>query len=384
MATTSPTASIRVTICPCWDVRKAQGRGAELVASPASKTGGKARRRGGGTTARREAGTAALDGRRFAPTQHGTGQRGSNMIDRFVGATGRPALLAALAEQKIVGNQAEIAEAFANVGQVIEVQSGEAFIQQGDTATDVFFIITGGAKVVVHGKTVAERRSGQIVGEMSAIDRTRPRAATLVASETSVLLKVGGDAFRSIADNHQGLWRSLAELVSRRLEERNHLIAQRRQRVTVFIVSSTESIPITDLIVRHFAHDEFLTVRWQHGVFKASHYPLEDLEHQLDVADFAIAVVSADDKVRTRGKEWPAVRDNVILELGMFMGRLGRHRAFLMEPRKAGVKLPSDTAGLTTIPFRHEKGLPDVEAMATIAPACAELRAQILALGPRE
>jgi predicted nucleotide-binding protein len=302
------------------------------------------------------------------------------MIERFEGDTGRRGLIAALTEHRLVGNRVDLAEQLVDAGALIEIPQGDAFIEQGDSATDLFFIIAGSATVQVNGKVIANRFAGDHVGEMSAIERTRPRAATLIASEKCVLLKVSADAFLEIADRFPAVWRSIAATLSRRLEERNRLVTQRRQRIKVFIMSSVEAIPVTDLIVRHFEHDKFLAIAWQHGVFKASHYPLDDLEDQLDDADFAIAVAYADDLVTARGQQWPAVRDNVIFELGLFVGRLGRRRAFLMEPREGAAKLPSDLAGLTAIPFHFEKGK---DAMAVIAPACAALRERIMAEGPR-
>jgi len=50
-----------------------------------------------------------------------------------------------------------------------------------------------------------------------------------------------------------------------------------------------------------------------------------------------------------------------------------------MEPREEKVKLPSDLAGVTTIPYRFEKGK---DAAALMAPSCNELRDYINALGP--
>ena len=120
---------------------------------------------------------------------------------------------------------------------------------------------------------------------------------------------------------------------------------------------------------------------WKNGVFRASHYTLDELEAELDDSDFAIAVAHADDTVITRDDEWPTIRDNVILEFGLFMGRLGRRRAFLMEPRDGDLKLPSDLAGLTTIPYRYVKGK---DAEHYIAPACARLRELIMAAGPKD
>jgi CRP/FNR family cyclic AMP-dependent transcriptional regulator len=85
--------------------------------------------------------------------------------------------------------------------------------------------------------------------------------------------------------------------------------------------------------------------------------------------------------VISRGDEWPVMRDNVVFELGMFIGFLGRRRAFLMEPREDKLKLPSDLAGLTTVPYRYKPG---ADARALLAPACEQIRARILAAGPRD
>jgi predicted nucleotide-binding protein len=57
------------------------------------------------------------------------------------------------------------------------------------------------------------------------------------------------------------------------------------------------------------------------------------------------------------------------------MGRLGKQRAILMEPRDEDVKLPSDLAGITTIPYRYQKGF---DAAAIMGPACNTLREQWL------
>jgi predicted nucleotide-binding protein len=146
-------------------------------------------------------------------------------------------------------------------------------------------------------------------------------------------------------------------------------------------MSSVEALPIVDLLIKQFAHDPFLAVAWKNGVFRASQYTLDELEAELDDSDFAIAVAQPDDVVITRETRWPAMRDNVTFELGLFMGRLGRRRAFLMEPRDADIQLPSDLAGMTTIPYRY---VPGRDAEHYIAPACAKLRELILASGPKD
>lgn len=114
-------------------------------------------------------------------------------------------------------------------------------------------------------------------------------------------------------------------------------------------------------------------------MFRVANYTLTDLEAEIDDSDFAVAIAHADDLTESRGKDWPSPRDNVVFELGLFMGRLGRQRAILMEPREEKVKLPSDLSGITTIPYRFESGR---DAASLISPACDKLRQHILELGP--
>lgn len=303
------------------------------------------------------------------------------MIERFQGDEGRRRLVAALTEHRLIANRQELAERLVAVGALMEVPAGTAFINQGEQTSDVFFIVAGKLEVRVNGKIVAYRFPGDHVGEMAAIEPTQPRAASVMPVETSVLLQISEGEFSAAAEQFPDVWRRIAATLARRLAERNHLVTVQRERVRVFIMSSVEALPIVDLLIKQFAHDPFLAVAWKNGVFRASHYTLDDLEAELDDSDFAIAVAHADDVVITRDDEWPAIRDNVILELGLFMGRLGRRRAFLMEPRDVDLKLPSDLAGLTTIPYRYVKGK---DAEHYIAPACARLRELILEAGAKD
>lgn len=166
----------------------------------------------------------------------------------------------------------------------------------------------------------------------------------------------------------------MAKVLARRLLERNRLIGQHRDQVKVFVISSVESLPIARLIQSALAHDPFTVTVWTDGVFKAGGYAMDDLEAQVDDSDFAIAIAHSDDQTMFRGQDWPTPRDNVVFELGLFMGRLGRKRAILMEPSDDKVKLPSDLRGVTTIGYVYEPGK-DLDAK--FAPACNILRRHI-------
>jgi predicted nucleotide-binding protein len=157
------------------------------------------------------------------------------------------------------------------------------------------------------------------------------------------------------------------------------LVGSARERTKVFVISSAEALSVAREIQNAFAHDDFVTTVWTDGVFRAGNIALESLIEAVEDSDFAVAIAHADDIAFVRGTEWPAPRDNVIFELGLFMGRLGKDRAILMEPRHHELKLPSDLAGLTTITYKFERGK---DAAALIAPACNALREHIKLLGP--
>jgi len=70
---------------------------------------------------------------------------------------------------------------------------------------------------------------------------------------------------------------------------------------------------------------------------------------------YAVFVFTPDDQLHTRGGTKPVARDNVLFELGMFIGKLGRRRAFAIHPGKRGIALPSDLSGITTAPYDPEE-----------------------------
>jgi CRP/FNR family transcriptional regulator, cyclic AMP receptor protein len=77
---------------------------------------------------------------------------------------------------------------------------------------------------------------------------------------------------------------------------------------------------------------------------------IESLEKNLKAADFAALIISPDDKVVSRSKRRSAPRDNVIFELGLFMGALGRTRTYMLVPTGMDVKIPTD---LLTVTYLH-------------------------------
>ena len=65
---------------------------------------------------------------------------------------------------------------------------------------------------------------------------------------------------------------------------------------------------------------------WNQGFFDLSENTLDALIKSLDEWDFGIFVFSADDVLKLRERTYSAPRDNVVLEFGLFAGRLGKSR----------------------------------------------------------
>jgi len=300
------------------------------------------------------------------------------MLERYQGKDGGRLRIEAALDSKLVNGNRPLAEEIAREAQVRAFKKGEILIEQGGEDNQVYILISGSCDVIVNGKVVARRGPGDHVGEMVAIQPSQARSATILATEPVVVFELTEPLFAKLASAHADIYKAIAKELARRLLQRNALTGVPRKQVRVFVISSVEALPVARAIQSAFEYDPFTVVVWTDGVFKITNYTLQSLEDQIDQSDFAIAIAHSDDQVESRQDQWPQPRDNVIFELGLFMGRLGRARAILMEPRDEKVKLPSDLAGVTTIPYRFEPG---GDAAALFAPACNKLRAYILELG---
>jgi CRP/FNR family cyclic AMP-dependent transcriptional regulator len=291
------------------------------------------------------------------------------MKERFEGE-GRPNLIDTLMRQELVGGDAAIAEAMAKQGQLLEFQKGDKVITEGGEDNDIYLLIAGSVSIVIKGNEYRTRNAGQHVGEMAAIEPAQKRSATVVAHDKVVALKLTNAAFMSISKTYPGIWLTIARELSRRLYQRNELITPPNEYPKLFIISSAEALGVAREVQAQLERDVFSTV-WTEGVFFAGGYPLEALEKAVSESDFAVAIAQPDDVVESRGTTQPTLRDNVLFELGLFMGKLSRHRAILIHPRVPALKLPSDLHGLTLLSYRPSK--PD-ELPARLGPACNEIR----------
>ena len=273
-----------------------------------------------------------------------------------------------------------MAEALAASAEVVPFPSGSSIVEESAPDNDLYFILAGTVSIRVFGREIAVRTAGQHFGEIALLDPGKPRSASVMADGETVTARISAAAFAALADSSPRLWRNVARTLADRLSQRNRFVPSMNPRPVLFVGCSAEALTIGRAIQSALEHDPILVRVWTDDTFKASRFPVESLELELTKVDFAVLVLSPDDEVISRNIVTGAPRDNLVFELGLFMGALGRSRAFLLHPYGADIKVPTDLSGLTPLTYRTG---PDGTNSTEVASACNELRSIILAVGPR-
>ena len=301
--------------------------------------------------------------------------------DRFEGENGQEVLVEALGRQPLLRGDATLAKSLAERGELISTARGHHLIDQGDWGTDLHFILAGKFDVLVNGQKMATRNAGEHVGELAGLSGSRPRTATLIAASESVTLKIDQSTLRELVGENAAFWRSAADIVAERLDERNLKVGFANEHPTAFVISSSEGLEVARHVRKELDCASLHVQLWNKGTFGISEYPISDLEDAIEASDYVIAVVRPDDTLISRGETSFSARDNVHLEYGIALGKLGRKRSVLLVDAAPELRLPSDLAGLTTARYRAST---NAEMKRTVAKACDDIRDHIMQHGVRQ
>lgn len=302
------------------------------------------------------------------------------MKDRFEGPQNRERAVEALGRAPLFSRaDPAMAEALEAATFLDVSPTDPALIEQGKFTSDIFVVLEGEFEVLVNSRSVARRRPFEHLGEMALIDPSAPRSATVRAVKPSTVLKLTEAAFTTIANKHPRIWRNVGDALAKRLRERGEVLREPNPEPRIFIGSSSEAMEV-GRTVQNLLERDGVVRHWTDDVFKGGKTTIESLVREATNSDFAIFTVTPDDYLGMRERVYKAMRDNVLFELGMFLGALGRDRALAIMPRRSDIHLPTDLLGVTIWDYEPRKG---DDLAPSLAPVANKIRAEIKRLGPR-
>lgn len=145
------------------------------------------------------------------------------------------------------------------------------------------------------------------------------------------------------------------------------------------LLDTAMGLQISILIFQIISNTQNILALGLAQVFECSQTTIEDLMRATTHTDFAILVLTADDVTRSRGNSKPCPRDNVVFELGLFMGAIGRPRTYIVAAKGVPLKIPTDLLGVTCLLYQHRRGRTLAR---NLQPVTTQLRKLIDKYGP--
>jgi len=150
-------------------------------------------------------------------------------------------------------------------------------------------------------------------------------------------------------------------------------------RPTMFVGSTVEGLPAAREVAAELEHDLDVTL-WNQDIYAGAEMTWTQLVEQANSFDYALLIFGGDDQIKSRGIESLSVRDNVLIEYGLFVGVIGVKRTFFLFNRDHRPKIATDLAGVTPLTYRDR---PDGNLRAAVGTACNDIRKTANRLGKR-
>ena len=136
----------------------------------------------------------------------------------------------------------------------------------------------------------------------------------------------------------------------------------------IFIGSSTKGKPIAEALQEGLS-EVYEVELWGQGAFRLMQSNINSLIEAGQHFDYAILVLTPDDEMIVNAVTNPSPRDNVIFEIGFFLGALGQERTFIVYDNNANLKIPTDLAGVSFATYRPSPNL-----TSALGPACTKIK----------
>lgn len=178
----------------------------------------------------------------------------------------------------------------------------------------------------------------------------------VIVKKSWIIYNVEKEELMNLGTNNE------VDLVQGTLKENNfkigkdnviELIAKRNDKMKVFIGSSKEAEDEMERVAIMLEDLECDVLTWKDtSVFVAGDFTLDSLINITKEVDAAVFVFNGEDETWYRGESVQSVRDNVLLEYGLFIGNKGRKNVVFM--CKNNPKIATDLLGVTYL--RSEQG----------------------------
>jgi predicted nucleotide-binding protein len=152
-------------------------------------------------------------------------------------------------------------------------------------------------------------------------------------------------------------------------------------RPVVFIGSSTADLDAVRAVQQQLQSlRKVAQVRiWDELVEGISQSMLESLVSRLSTFDFGVLIFTPDDLVKSPTEDLFVVRDNVLIELGLCLGRLTRERTSVLAADDPKLKIPSDLGGIIYGRFKLQNRYGEL--LTEVGPACSSIASAIMNTG---
>lgn len=142
----------------------------------------------------------------------------------------------------------------------------------------------------------------------------------------------------------------------------------------IFIGCSVEGLKIAYAVQENLEYDAHITI-WSQNIFHLTESALDSLLKALPEYDFGIFIFKPEDTIIFRNEQKTVVRDNIIFEFGLFLGKLGKDRVSFLIPRNTeNFHLPTDLIGIT--PGTYDNSRID-NLNSSLEPFCNKIRKKL-------
>ena len=142
------------------------------------------------------------------------------------------------------------------------------------------------------------------------------------------------------------------------------------EKKNIFIASSAEGITVAEAVNIKLSHVH--RVKQWDNAFDLSSVTITNLIQRAKDTDFGVFVFHKDDETIIRGDKYSSVRDNVLFELGLFIGSLGLEKCFILVPssKKGEFRLPTDLSGVTVTFYDDQRD----DILDAVTTCCAQVK----------